>query len=236
MRNSSSRVTLRFSQPNRRDASVHTVGAGQPRAGAMPRAAPTPQIILHRTILHMDEQQFAAWLQTRGIETPRRIVRASESVILVSKFEPGFAARLLDAVDCIPELFDAEVIRRGYLARPGEPRVEAWRLSVAALLDQLGPPRGLDRDQLAEIRAGTDSVAALLDSALWSGPTVGDDWAPSAAELDAYADALARMDDDSSIFTRYYGDFDGRRVENHCPGAQVARRLIAQAWAICTQT
>jgi hypothetical protein len=184
----------------------------------------------------MDEQQFAAWLRTRGIETPRRIVRASESVILVSKFEPGFAARLLDAVDRVPEIFDVDVVRLGYLARDGEPRVEAWRLAVAALLDELGPPRGLDRDQLAEIRAGTDSVAALLDSALWTSPAVGDGWAPSAAERDAYADALARMDDDSSIFTRYYGDFDGRRVENHCPGAQVARRLIAQAWDICTQT
>ncbi len=184
----------------------------------------------------MDEHQFAAWLQTRGIETPRRIVRASETVILVSKFKPGFAARLLDAVDLVPELFDAEVIRGGYLARSGVSRVEAWRLSVATLLDELGPPRGLDRDQLAEIRAGTDSVAALLDSALWSGPLVGDDWSPSAAERDSYADALARMDDNSSIFTRYYGDFEGRRVENHCPGAQVARRLIAQAWDICTLT
>ena len=54
--------------------------------------------------------------------------------------------------------------------------------------------------------------------------------------MTAYAEALARMDDDSSIFTRYYGDFEGRRVENHCPGARVARRLIAQAWGICTQT
>lgn len=184
----------------------------------------------------MDEQRFAAWLQTRGIETPRRIVRASETVMLVSKFETGFAARLLSAIDLIPELFDDEVVRGEYLRWEGQARVEAWRLSVAKLLEQLGPPRGLDRDQLAEIRAGTDSVAALLDSALWSGPCVGDAWAPSDSERDAYSDALSRMDDDSSIFTRYYGDFEGRRVENHCPGAQVARRLIAQAWEICTQT
>lgn len=182
----------------------------------------------------MDEARFAAWLRDRGIETPRRIVRESSGSILVSKFGPGFAARLHDAVDRIPELFDSEAIRHGYRMRPAEPRVDAWRLAVAALLEELGPQRGLDRDQLAEIRAGTDSVAALLDSALWSGPLVGDTWTPSESEREAYADALSRMDDDSSIFTRYYGDFEGRSVENHCPGAQIARRLIAQAWDICT--
>lgn len=196
----------------------------------------TPQTGPPNTIRSMDEQQFNAWLGTRGIETPRRVVRVSDTVILVSKFEPGFAARLLDAIDRIPELFDKETIRHRYSAQANVSRVEAWRLAVASLLDELGPPRGLDRDQLAEIRAGTDSVAALLDSALWSGPLVSDAWSPSESEREAYADAIARMDDSSSIFTRYYGDFDGRRVENHCPGAQVARRLIAQAWDIGTQT
>jgi hypothetical protein len=177
---------------------------------------------------------FEAWLREQGIEGPRRIARESNDAILVSKFEPGFAARLYAALERVPELFDAGCIAARYGAQPGTtPRVEAWRRAVNALLDDLGPGRGLDRDQLAEIRAGTDSVAALLDSVLWTCPLLGAEWQPSPAECEARADALARMDDESSIFTRYYGDFEGKRVENHCPGAPVARRLFAQGWEIC---
>ena len=184
----------------------------------------------------MDTARFERWLADRGIEGPRRVVRESEDAILVSKFEFGFAARLYRALDLLPELFDAACIEARYHAQPpATPRVEAWRLAINALLDELGPARGLDGDQLAEIRAGTDSVAALLDSVLWTAPALSDErWQPSEAELDAHADAIARMDDDSSIFTRYYGEFDGKRVENHCPGAPVARRLFAQAWSMVT--
>jgi hypothetical protein len=179
--------------------------------------------------------RFDKWLEEHGIAGGRRVARITNDAVLVSKFEPGFAARLYQALDHVPELFDAACVRARYAAQPAEtPRVEAWRLAVNALLDDTGPARGLDRDQLAEIRAGTDSVAALLDSVLWSGPRVSDAWAPSAAELEARNDALTKMDDDSSIFTRYYGEFEGRRVENHCPGAAVARRLFAQAWETVT--
>ena len=188
----------------------------------------------------MDEaetERFGAWLSGRGIEGGRRVVREGEDTILVSKFDPGFAARLYQALERLPELFDTAAVRARFAASaPGAPRAEAWRLAVDALLDELGSERGLDRDQLAEIRAGTDSVAALLDAVLWSGPVVGGPWAPSAGELQAYADALARMDDDASIFTRHYGEFEGRRVENHCPGAPVARRLFGQAWEITTSS
>lgn len=181
----------------------------------------------------MDTGQFKQWLVERGVDSPRRIVRETDDAILVSKFEPGFAARLYQALDLIPELFDAPCIEACYrIQRPATPRVEAWRLAINALLDDLGTARGLDRDQLAEIRAGTDSVAALLDSVLWTAPRLGAEWVPSEPERQAYADALARMDDESSIFTRYYGESDGRRVENHCPGAPVARRLFEQAWRI----
>ena len=181
--------------------------------------------------------RFDAWLRERGIEGSRRIVRESETAILVSKFEPGFAARLHEAIDRVPELFDPSVLASRYgLSNPSATRVEAWRRTVEDLLAELGPARGLDPDQLAEIRAGTDSVAALLDSALWSGPTLSADWTPSEPEQTAFREALARMDDDSSIFTRYYGEFEGRRVENHCPGSQIARRLFQQAWQICTLT
>jgi hypothetical protein len=178
--------------------------------------------------------RFDRWLRDQGIDAPRRIARESDDAILVSKFEPGFAARLYAALDKVPELFDPACVRDRYAAQPAStPRVEAWRLAVNGLLDDLGPERGLDRDQLAEIRAGTDSVAALLDSVLWTCPTVDIDWIPSPAECEARADAVAKMDDESSIFTRYYGDFEGKRVENHCPGAPVARRLFEQGWEIC---
>ena len=49
-----------------------------------------------------------------------------------------------------------------------------------------------------------------------------------------FADTLARMDDDSSIFTRYYGEFHGLPVVNHCPGAPIARRLLAEGWQLCS--
>ena len=198
------------------------------------------------------EAALAHWLESRGIEGSRRIARQSGDAILVSKFEPGFAARLYEALDRVPELFDEAEVRRRYAELPPETnRVEAWRLAVNALLAELGPARGLDPDQLAEIRAGTDSVAALLDSCLWTAPAVASSWQPSTAEREAYTDALARIDLPSpasaaetsaqevregsgvrAIFTRYYGDFEGKRVENHCPGAPVARRLFAQAWAV----
>jgi hypothetical protein len=181
--------------------------------------------------------RFESWLAERGIEGQRRVARDGPDAILVSKFEPGFAARLYQALDLVPELFEAAEVGRRYATFPGETaRVEGWRLAVNALLDELGSARGLDRDQLAEIRAGTDSVAALLDSVLWSAPALRLDWTPSQSEHEAHADALARMDDNSSIFTRHYGEFDGRRVENHCPGAPVARRLFEQAWEITTNS
>jgi len=180
-------------------------------------------------------ERFARWLATTGIQGTRRAARETDDTILVSKFEAGFAARLYEALDRVPEMFDVAVVGERYAAAGDDtPRIEAWRTAINGLLAELGPARGLDPDQLAEIRAGTDSVAALVDSVLWSGPTVGAQWEPSAAELDAKADAEGRMDDQSSIFTRYYGEFEGRTVENHCPGAPVARRLFAQAWELVT--
>jgi hypothetical protein len=182
------------------------------------------------------EERLARWLTDRGIEGSRRVVRASSDVILVSKFEPGFAAHLHEAIDRLPELFELAAVTARYAsADMGATRAEGWRLGVSGLLADVGPTRGLDRDQLAEIQAGIDSVAALLDSILWTAPTVGaGGWKVSPAEVTAYEEALGRMDDDSSIFTRYYGHFEGARVENHCPGAQVARRLFTQAWALTT--
>lgn len=186
----------------------------------------------------MDAQaraRFEEWLRRIGIEGFRRVARHGPEGILVSKFEAGFAARLHEAMDRVPELFDEDVVagRYGRVA-PGTPRVEAWRLAVEGLLHDVGLARGLDSDQRAEIQAGVDSVAALLDSVLWTTPVIGADWRVSLAEREARDDAIRRMNDERGVFTRYYGEFEGLRVENHCPGAQMARRLFAQAWAVCT--
>jgi len=179
--------------------------------------------------------RFEEWLRAMGIEGYRRVARQGPEGILVSKFEAGFAARLHDAVDRVPELFDdALVAKRCERVPTGTTRVEAWRLAVEGLLRDIGSERGLDATQRAEIQAGVDSVAALLDSVLWTTPVVGVHWQVSVAEREAFDDANRRMDDERGLFTRYYGEFEGLRVENHCPGAQVARRLFAQAWAAST--
>jgi len=184
------------------------------------------------------EQRLAVWMSGLGLDGPRRIARVQEERVLVSKFEEGFAARLYAAIDRVPELSDGATIRERYARagqEPGHGRVALWRDTVDGLIRELAPQRGLDQPQIAEIRAGTDSVAALLDSVLWSGPATGSEWGPSRGEVTAYEEALARMDADDGIFTRYYGTFEGRRVENHCPGAPIARALFIAAWQTVTQ-
>jgi hypothetical protein len=184
------------------------------------------------------EARLAGWLVGIGVDGPRRVVRATGGRVLVSKFEEGFAARLYAALDRVPELTDGATVHGRYAAaalKPGKSRVALWRETVDALTRELAPQRGLDERQLSEIRAGTDSVAALLDSVLWSGPVTGSEWAPSPGEAAAYEEALARMDADDGIFTRYYGTFEGLRVENHCPGAPIARALFTQSWQTITQ-
>ncbi|HZU77687.1 MAG TPA: hypothetical protein VFA70_13040 [Dehalococcoidia bacterium] len=168
----------------------------------------------------------------------RRVVRRDANRILVSKFEDGFAAALHASLARVPELFELRSVEAAYgavaTAQTTLRRVEAWHLALAQLLAELGEARGLTREQQAQVLAGIDSVAALLDSILWSEPGVGDDYAPHSGEEDAYREAVARMDATPGIFTRFYGIFAGARVENHCPGAPFARLLLAQAWTACT--
>jgi hypothetical protein len=171
------------------------------------------------------------------VEEPRRVVRRTGDTILVSKFDAGFGARLYDAIALLPGVFEDEAVAARYRAiaaeEPGAERVEAWRRAVRSLLGEREAARTIDAARRAEIEAGVDSVAALVASVLWSSPVVGDGFVAGAAEHEAYRDALARMDADHGIFTRYYGTYDGAEVINHCPGAPLARRLVAQAWRIC---
>jgi hypothetical protein len=172
-----------------------------------------------------------------GIDEPRRIVRTDRERILVSKFDPGFAARLHDALARLPELFDLEEVSREYrrLAAldSASTRVDTWHRAICELLARVATARSISGDQQAEIRAGIDSVAGLLAALLWSNPAVGDDRGPSGGEADALTDVLARMDADPGIFTRIYGSFQDRAVVNHCPGAPFARLFLLQGWTIC---
>jgi hypothetical protein len=185
--------------------------------------------------------RFPDWLHEQGIEGPRRIVRTTPSTILVSKFPEGFAAHLHEAIDRLDVLFDDASVARDVAAlaevEPAVQRVQTWHRAVLAILESAVDGGAVTPKERAEVEAGVDSVAALLDTALWSGPTWEDrDWRPAPGEVSAFDDALVRMDEADGLFARYYGTYEGVPVENHCPGVSVARRLLRQAWSICAGT
>lgn len=185
---------------------------------------------------------LAQWLEREvGVDRPRRVVRADEREILVSKFEPGFANQLHRLLDEIPELFSEPHVLERYdeVARslPADtPRVDAWHAAMHAALRLAGERLALDDSRLAEVRVGIDSVRAVLEACIWSQPRVGDDYTPRNGEVQAYREGLAALSDERDVFTRYYGDFEGVPVRNHCPGAAFARRMLAHAWRAITGT
>lgn len=184
-------------------------------------------------------ERFAAWLRdVAGIDEPRRVVRADASGILVSKFEEGFAARLLAAVDELRDAFDPATVSARYeragRETPGIARVDCWAVAVRSLLVDAQEAGRITAEQRAEVEAGVDSVAALMSSILWTSPVFGDELPPKSSEIAAYREALESMNAENSLFTRFYGEFEGVRVVNHCPGSRVARSLLEQAWRITT--
>jgi hypothetical protein len=189
------------------------------------------------------EPALNAWLvETLGVDRPRRIVRTDGERILVSKFEPGFAARLHELLDLMPELFDEAAVVAAYeaqarVAPPATLRTSAWYKAMHALLRAAADRHAIPDLRQAEVRTGIDSVYAVLDSVLWTAPCVGDaGYAPASGEIAAYRDGLDRLEPSRDLFTRHYGVFDGRAVVNHCPGASFARVMLAQAWRACTGT
>ena len=199
----------------------------------------------------MDEQDtdltsldasVSRWLEREvGVDRPRRGVRADDEEILVSKFEAGFAAQLHRLLDEVPELFDgARVIERYQNAAaelPADtPRVDAWHAAMHEALRMAGQRLELDDSRLAEVRVGVDSVRAVLEACIWSQPRVGDEYTPRSGEVQAYRDGFAALQDERDIFTRYYGDFEGVPVRNHCPGSAFARRMLAHGWTAITGT
>ena len=184
----------------------------------------------------------AEWLEREvGVDRPRRVVRADDREILVSKFEPGFAAQLHRLLDALPELFDEPRVIESYQRMAHElpadtPRVDAWHAAMHAALRSAGERLSIDDSRLAEVRVGVDSVRAVLEACIWTQPRVGDDYTPRSGEVDAYRDGLAALQDERDVFTRYYGDFDGVPVRNHCPGSAFARRMLAHGWTAITGT
>lgn len=188
-----------------------------------------------------DDGAVIVWLHNViGIDGFRRVVRRGGSGILVSKFPEGFAARLHETVDALPGMFDHDTVDSRFAtfatADPERVRTESWRLAINAVINEAAETQGLARDAVAEVLAGVDSVAAILDTILWTSPAGPLPREPDPSEVAARDDILARMNADRGLFTRHYGMFEGVPVENHCPGAQVARRLFAQGWTICTGT
>lgn len=188
------------------------------------------------------ERDLNEWLRhDLGIEDrPRRVVRVDGQRVLVSKFEPGFAARLHELVERMPEVFDERAVLDAYereaAAAPQASRVATWHRALHRLVAAAGEREGIDEMRLAEVRTGIDSVYAVLQSVLWSDPLVGDEYEPGAGEVEAYRDGLSALEPSRDLFTRTYGVFDGRLVQNHCPGAHLARTMLAQAWRSCTGT
>jgi hypothetical protein len=183
------------------------------------------------------ERDFTEWLRESGIERARRIVRESDTWMLVSKFEAGFSSELVGRLAQLPVLFDGREHRERYLAvaraEPGMARAGAWHRAALEILHDQAPAEEFGPREIAEVAAGIDSVAALLDSVLFMCASAGSPEEATPAERVAYQDALARMDAERGIFTRAYGSFEGKAVVNHCPGARFARELFELAWGLC---
>ncbi len=188
------------------------------------------------------EEALNTWLREElGIEESRRVVRSNERRIVVSKVDAELVPDLLQLIELTPELFDSARVEAAYRQRaaradPATLRAENWRAAMQELLQAAGRRHGIHDVRLAEVRVGIDSVFAILESVLWTHPTLGESLTPHEGEIAAFRECLSRLDPARDLFMRYYGHFDGRPVENHCPGAALARNLLEGAWRACTGT
>jgi hypothetical protein len=205
--------------------------------------APVTRPTSHRAHDADLEARLRIWLRVEaGVSEWRRLARLDEEAVLVSKFEEGFAPRLHALLDALPELLDERTVLEAYArgigsASPETSRLEVWDRAMRGLLRSACVRLGITEgdDQEAFVRVGVDSVRAILESILWTTPTVDDDYQPAAGERAAYLD-VQRAFGERELFTRTYGQFEGRLVQNHCPGAAYARMMLAQAWRACTDT
>ncbi len=193
------------------------------------------------------EKRLQSWFASEhGIAEPRRLARADAESLLVSKFPPGFIARVGQTVERLalvttPDPLAAACVERAR-RHPHEPRVECWRAAASDLVRERAAACGLGDDDAELVTAGIESVAAVMRAILWSDPRAGAPRPPVDGERAAWRDALAGMDgtdgrdgeDSRDLFTRHYGAFEGRAVVAYCPGAPYARALLESAWRACT--
>ncbi|MEE9278950.1 MAG: hypothetical protein V3V67_02130 [Myxococcota bacterium] len=201
---------------------------------ATERSEPRPETEL--------QEALNSWLREElGIEESRRVVRSNERRIVVSKVDAELAPDLFQLVELTPELFDPARVDAAHRERavrvdPATPRAENWRAAMQELLQAAGRRHDIHDARPAEVRVGIDSVFAVLESVLWSHPSLGESWTPHEGENAAFRECLSRLDPARDLFRRYYGHFAGRSVENHCLGAALARELLEGAWRACTGT
>ena len=200
--------------------------------------------------MDITDEDLRRWLREEvGLNEYRRVVRQNREVIVISKLEDGFSQELFAIVERLPELFDESAVGREYAElvgahlRVGEvpARTAVWHEAGERLLRRLGAERGIDEPRLTLVLPGIESVHAVMDTILWSAPTIDDSRGPGpgeTAEFEAFEASQGRREEGvrvtRDLFTRYYGSLAGRRVENYCPGAQFARQLVKQAWRICS--
>jgi hypothetical protein len=197
----------------------------------------------------LSDADLQAWLRDElGLTEYRRVVRENETVVVISKFEPGFSQELFVTVEKLSELFDDDIVEAEYrtlVRRYGGGgqdllRTQVWREASERILDRFAEERGIDGQHRMFVLPGIESAQAILDTILWSGPTILQPFEPSPGERQALEEfeALASREVSGGpgrdVFTRFYGMLDGRRVENYCPGAPYGRRLVAQGWRLCT--
>ena len=187
------------------------------------------------------EERLRHWLaEQHGLAGPRRLAREDAGRLLISKFPPGFIARVGETVEALDLLGDPDPLAAATAARarrhPRESRVEGWHAAACELVRERAAARGLTAEDAELVTAGIDSVATVMRAVLWSDPVAGEPYEPGAGERDAWRDAIARTEGAGDLFTRHYGAFEGRAVVAHCPGTPYARALLESAWRACTGT
>lgn len=159
----------------------------------------------------------------------RRLAGVTAERIVLSKVPEGIPGRAVEAAMAVRGLFDVAALLRA--APLGVGGVRAWEAAARAVLAEARRDGVIDEAGLAAVVPGVESLGALLASCCWT-----DDgspwWVPSEPELVALAEAASRLEPaGGTLFSRRYGEFAGRSVESHCPGAPVARRMFEAACA-----
>ena len=189
----------------------------------------------------INHEKFAKWLKNDAeINEWRRIVRIDDENILISKFKEDFAQNLHKSIALIPELLDLKIIQMQYqnlaITNKNAQRTKNWYQAINSIVNSSQYQAELGKKRVAEILAGIDSVYSILETILWTSPKVFDAYKPHAGEIIAYKDMLKSMVDNQDIFTKYYGNYEDRKVVNHCPGATIAKKMLTHAWKVCTTT